>query len=186
MNKTRQQKLIKLQAKRNVELWIYSFADLYMILSVFFIAIAVLFAAKSKVVQNTSAKSAPSAGRGLASVTSSLSVEFDRGQADLTESTLESLKLFLPVIQSSSKAFVDIEGYADREPLTKESPFSSNLDLSNRRAVKVAEWYLAQGVPAHQLRTFSYGSGHALKPDGTKVRSNRRVVIKINSTGGGT
>lgn len=183
MSRNRQEKLIKLQAKRNVELWIYSFADLYMILSVFFIAISVIFAAKSK---NVQAAATPTAGRGVASVISSLSVEFNRGQADLTETAKENLKLFLPVIQSSTNAFVDIEGYADSEPLLKDSPFSSNLDLSNKRAVKVAEWYLAHGIPAHKLRTFSYGNGQYLRPDGTKAKSNRRVVIKIGSKGGGT
>lgn len=180
MTKTRQQNLIKLQSKRNVELWIYSFADMYMILSVFFIALAVLYAAQVK----KKSESVSTAGRGQSVITSSISVQFERGSAELTSSSIEELQLILPVMKNLKKGFVDIEGYSDSEPLAKDSPFSSNLDLSNRRAVKVSEWFIHQGVAAKRIRTFSYGDGHLFKVDGEKMPSNRRVLVKVASEGG--
>jgi len=172
---------VKIQSKRNVELWIYSFADMYMILSVFFIALAVLYAAKTKQQMESQI---PSAGRGPASVESLISVSFDKGSAALNEESLKDLELLLPVLKASKKGTVEVEGYADSEPLKRDSEFSSNLDLSNQRAVKVAEWLINQGVSSARLRTFSYGSSRIYKVDDKMMPTNRRVLVKLVSSGG--
>lgn len=170
---------IKIQAKRNTELWIYSFADMYMILSVFFIALSVLYAAKAKEeIQNY----IPSAGRGPASVVTELQLNFPNGSAELSEPIIDEMRLVLPALRQVKNGFVEIEGYADRSPISSKSGFTSNLDLSTRRAVRVAEWLVKNGVPAHKIRTFSYGDGHqyGLK----EVETNRRVLIKLAYYGG--
>lgn len=173
---------IRLQSKRNVELWIYSFADMYMILSVFFIALAVLYAAKVKQDQNKNSQIA-SAGRGVASVATELELEFPKGSADLEQRTADELNLFLPAAKSLKKGFVEIEGYADNTPLRANSGYTSNLDLSNRRAVRVAEWLIKNGVAPQRIRTFSYGDGRTWGPK--EVPSNRRVVVKLATYGEG-
>lgn len=183
MSRQKQQNLAKIQAKRNVELWIYSFADMYMILSVFFIAIAVVYAAKAKTVA-PSEPQIPSMGRGPALAESVIAVDFNSGSAELTESTIESLNLMLPFLKGLKKGVIEIEGYADSTPLNRKSPFSSNLDLSNKRAVQVAEWLMNQGVSASRIRTFSYGGARTFRVDGKDVRTNRRVVIKVSGVGG--
>jgi flagellar motor protein MotB len=181
MYTNKQRRDIKLQAKRNVELWIYSFADMYMILSVFFIVLSVLYAAKINKPQPVVEKmNVASAGRGPAAVSSDLQINFSNGSSFLTEETKSELQLLLPALKNvDSAGFVEVEGYADPSPVSKESGFTSNLDLSQKRAVTVAEWLIAKGVPASKIRTYSYGDGRTWSPK--MIGTNKRVVVKIGS-----
>jgi flagellar motor protein MotB len=172
--------MVRIHAKRNVELWIYSFADMYMILSVFFISMSVIYAAKVKEQANSQPHIA-SAGRGPSSVLSELEIEFDRGSADLSAKATDEMSLLLPALKQIKNGFIEVEGYADSGGLRKTAAFSSNLDLSNRRAVRVAEWLINHGVPARRVRTFSYGDAHQWSQK--DINSNRRVVIKVASYG---
>lgn len=181
MKSQRMRNEIKLQSKRNVELWIYSFADMYMILSVFFIALSVIFAAKMTARHREELRIA-SAGRGPSAVTSAAELIFDLGKSEISEESLGELELFLPAARAVPRAFIDVEGYADRSRPRKGSGFSSNLDLSSRRAVRVAEWLIARGIPSARVRIFSYGDGHQWAPSATE--SNRRVVVKLSVPGG--
>ncbi|MCB0367897.1 MAG: OmpA family protein [Bdellovibrionales bacterium] len=172
MSLQKHQNLVKLQAKRNVELWIYSFADMYMILSVFFIAVAVLFAAKSKMKQEELPPI--SAGRGPDVVISSLNINFNTSSIHLSSEAIANLKLLVPVLLSSN-GFIDIEGYAVKNEFSDTVDFTSDLDLSTQRAVRVAEWLIDNGISPSKIRTFSYGSG---QPQKKNISSNRRVLIK--------
>jgi len=174
---------IRLEGKRQTELWIYSFADMYMILSVFFIAIAVVYAVKAK--RPHTADSIPSAGRGPAAVNSVISVEFSSGSDRLTEKAEEDLRILLPVLKSS-KGMIELEGYSDGRALQNPGGgFSSNLDLSNARAVRVGEWLMRNGVAARRLRTYSYGDSHLFKTGEGGIPTNRRVVLKMLPAEGG-
>ena len=175
---------IKLQAKRNVELWIYSFADMYMILSVFFIALAVLYAAKVK--QSINGLDVPTAGRGPASVVSTVQLDFQTGSSEIDSNAMAELKLFLPVIKAApDSGRVMIEGYASGlEPLDQGTGFTSVLDLSTRRAVSVAEWLIKNGVAASKVQTFSFADGKLRKTEtDQKGTDSHRVVIKLASLG---
>jgi|GEM_PF-5265900 len=178
----KQRSEIRLQSKRNVELWIYSFADMYMIMSVFFIALSVIYAAKIKEKHKPVEEHVVSAGRGPASVVSDVQVRFDAASASLNADAIQELKIFLPVLKSVKKGIVDIEGYADTARLSADSEFTSNLDLSTRRAVTVAEWLIKNGVPPGKVRTFAYGDSQIFAK--SKVGTNRRVVIKVATEGG--
>ncbi len=90
---------IRIQSKRNVELWIYSFADMYMILSVFFIAIAVIYAAKVKEDHSKNSQVA-SAGRGTASVSTELELDFGRGSAELDQESSTNSIFFCPQLKA--------------------------------------------------------------------------------------
>lgn len=188
---------IRLESKRNTELWIYSFADMYMILAVFFIAIATLYAARAK--HSATMNSTPSAGRGPAAVVSMVSVEFRDGSDALNENAESNLKLLLPTLVSS-EGVIDVEGYAEDEEVEKfadsedatssvvdeASPvFSSNLDLSNSRAVRVAEWLMRNGVSPKRVRTYSYGDAHLFPSGKNGISTNRRVVLKLLPAEGG-
>lgn len=182
MKKSKFNSAVKIESKRHAELWIYSFADMYMILSVFFIAIAVLYAAQIKKQMDKPPIHAqiPSAGRGPAAVESTFAVYFGNGTDLLDDEARESLALILPILRSA-KGQVEVEGYSDGLKLSSGSGFRSNLDLSNSRAVRVAEWMIQNGVPAKKIRTFSYGDGQTYAKDEQTMKSNRRVVVKITS-----
>jgi outer membrane protein OmpA-like peptidoglycan-associated protein len=192
---------IRLESKRHTELWIYSFADMYMILAVFFIAIATLYAAKAK--HASTMDITPSAGRGPAAVTSMVTVEFPNGSDSLNEKAENNLKLLLPTLVSS-QGVIDVEGYADDEEVEKFADsedssvasshaedhdamagFSSNLDLSNSRAVRVAEWLMRNGVAPKRVRTYSYGDSHLFPTGQNGITTNRRVVLKMLPVEGG-
>lgn len=179
--RAKDQTAIKLQSKRNVELWIYSFADMYMILSVFFIALSVIYAAKVK--QSTTDNMLATAGRGPASVESMVALQFPGGSADLNENAIAELKLFLPVLKSApDSGSIVIEGYASSQETSKG--FTSHLDLSNRRAVSVAEWLAKNGVSMSNIQTFSFGDGKSRKKDTDPTGfDHRRVVIKLANYG---
>jgi len=174
---------IRLEAKRHTELWIYSFADMYMILSVFFIAISVIYAAKAK--NTVSNPTIPSAGRGPAAVTSMISLEFAVGSDELTEKATQNLKIILPVLKES-KGAIEVEGYSDGKSIPSgKGEFSSNLALSNSRAVRVAEWLISHGVSARRLRTSSFGDSNLYRTGPGGIPTNRRVVLKVLPVEGG-
>lgn len=184
MSRAKGRHLVNIQAKRNVELWIYSFADMYMILSVFFIALAVVYAAKTaKVSREEPPPLPPTMGQGPIQAESAVALDFESGSADLTQAALENLQTMLPFYRGVKKGLIEVEGYADAARLDTKSPFSSNLDLSNRRAVKVAEWLIANGIGAQKIRTLAYGDSRLYRLNGKDVRTNRRVVIKVASLG---
>lgn len=170
---------IKLEAKRQTELWIYSFADMYMILSVFFIAIAVIYAAR---VKNNASSSVASAGRGPVAVKSMISVDFASGSDEISSKAENELELLLPVMRASMGA-IEIEGYTDASDSVSisdtEGGFTSNLDLGSSRAVRVAEWLTSNGVSAKRIRAASFGDSFDHKSgEGNRV-ANRRVVLKV-------
>jgi outer membrane protein OmpA-like peptidoglycan-associated protein len=174
---------IRIEGKRQTELWIYSFADMYMILSVFFISIAVVYALKAK--HPKAAEVIPSAGRGPAAVNSLISVEFTSGSDRLTAKAEEDLRILLPVLKSS-KGMIELEGYSDGRAVQKPGTgFTSNLDLSNARAVRVGEWLMRNGVVARRLRTYSYGDSYLFKTGEGGIPTNRRVVLKMLPADGG-
>jgi len=180
---------VRIEAKRAVELWIYSFADMYMILVFFFIAMAAMFAVKVKVAQKELetrkiGSLIPSAGRGPATAQSLLSIEFTKGSIELTEDAVENLKVLLPIVKNNKKAMIDVEGYSDASALRKDSGFSSNLELSSQRAVKVAEWFMNNGVSPARLRTYSFGNGQTWAASSSLVRTDRRVLVKFYTRGG--
>lgn len=180
---------IRLEAKRAVELWIYSFADMYMILVFLFIAMSAVYLKRAEdaaklLKERPSGSNTLSAGRGPAVAHSTLSIEFKRGSSELSESAVENLGIMLPLVKNNSLVLLDIEGYADASPLLKTSPFTSNLDLSSKRAVSVAEWFLSRGLSPGRIRTYSYGNGQLFSNNGG-VKTDRRVLVKMYMKGGG-
>ena len=178
---------IKIEVKRSTELWLYSFADLYMIIAVLFIATTALYAKKAK---DASRKSPDpprvvtmSAGRGPATAALAVAIEFGTGSSELSQEAIEQLTEVLPLFSEMKSGVVDVEGYADTQGLAKNSEFASNLALSSERAVTVAQWFLTKGISESRVRTTGFGRAHRFTNGEHGVNSDRRVVVKFYSVG---
>ena len=179
---------IRLEVKRSTELWLYSFADMYMIIAVLFIATTALYAKKAKEVMNLSKKdvqveAVSSALRGPAAAALSVAIEFETGSTDLSEQAIEQLNTILPLVSEVKTGVIDIEGYADRKDLAADSDFDSNLELSSQRAITVAEWFVGKGIGESRVRATAFGRGHKLSTVSGGEVSARRVVVKFYSAG---
>jgi outer membrane protein OmpA-like peptidoglycan-associated protein len=180
---------IRLEVKRSTELWLYSFADMYMIISVLFIATTAIYAKKSKELDAQLArKETPkmmivSALRGPATAQMAVAIEFAAGSSDITEESIEQLNLMLPLMSEVKSGVVDVEGYADSRGLASVSDYDSNLELSSERAVHVAQWFMKQGIAESRIRTTSFGRSYKLANGEKGAISDRRVVVKFYSAG---
>ncbi len=179
---------VRLEIKRSTELWLYSFADMYMIISVLFIATTALYARKvkeiSKVVEKPTHEvklAAATAGRGPAAAALAIAIEFDPGSTELSTEAIEQLDTIMPLLSGIKSGVVDVEGYADSKGLPKDSEYSTNLELSSARAVKVAGWFLKKGVPESRVRTTGFGRAHKFATGEKGAMSDRRVVVKFYS-----
>lgn len=78
-----------------------------------------------------------------------------------------------------------VEGHADAVPLGAgcAARFTSNLDLSARRAVSVAEYLGARGVPAKRLMATGLGSEWPIAAgySAAALAQNRRIEFKLDA-----
>jgi outer membrane protein OmpA-like peptidoglycan-associated protein len=173
---------LRLESKRHVELWIYSFADMYMILVFFFIALTAIYAAKTKDQERAPASQQwvdiPNVSRGIATAESLADIQFAEGKYRLSKVQIDRLNEILPLIKYNKLMILEVEGYADALPPKKELGVSSNLMLSSLRASAVGEWFIENGVDANRVRTYSFGDGYSWSGS-KRVKSDRRVVIKM-------
>lgn len=80
------------------------------------------------------------------------------------------------VLKKFDKSLVDVYGYTDSTGSAQH-----NLDLSQRRALSVANYLNSQGVDGRRVSVVGYGSSHPIASNATaEGRSqNRRVEIQI-------
>ncbi len=103
-------------------------------------------------------------------------IMFEFGKADLLASSYPALNEVVELMKAHPEYRIDIEGYADSIG-TKEF----NLDLSQRRAARVSEYLVAQGISSGRIDTRAYGETHPIAPNSTEEgrAANRRVELKI-------
>ena len=186
---------IKLEVKRSAELWLYSFADMFMIIAVFFIAMTAVYSKKviekpvdaviTKVENPVEKMSAPSAARGPEAAKLQVGIEFLAGSAELSPQALENLDTILPLLSGIKNGYVEIEGYTDAAGLKDSEEYETDLQLSSDRAVRVAEWFLKRGVPEGRLRTTAFGRDHKFQGRLPAGQNDRKAVIKFYSAGPG-
>jgi outer membrane protein OmpA-like peptidoglycan-associated protein len=196
---------IKLEVKRSAELWLYSFADMFMIIAVFFIAMTAVYSKRpaekapevllSKEVQPKiedaeqsdpiKKMSAPSAARGPEAAQLQVGIEFLSGSAELTPEALENLDTILPLLSGLKNGFVEIEGYADAAGLKDSEEYDTDIQLSSDRAVRVAEWFMKRGVAEGRLRTTAFGKDHKFQGRLPAGQNDRKAVVKFYSAGPG-
>lgn len=75
---------------------------------------------------------------------------------------------------------LDVDGYADRQPITS-GRFASNWDLSAARAISVVNLLIKAGVPADHLSATGFGDNHPLDSTDTAAgyAKNRRIELRL-------
>ncbi|MBL8732411.1 MAG: OmpA family protein [Planctomycetes bacterium] len=117
--------------------------------------------------------------RGNISIGVEDSVTFDSGSTALKDTSHRVLKNVASVLKGkfSGHRFY-VSGHTDTDPITKtKDKYSSNRDLSAKRADAVASYLIAQGVPEKSIVIVGYGQFDPIDQK-TKAR-NRRVEIAV-------
>lgn len=114
-------------------------------------------------------------------------VLFDPGQAVINpEGTDELSKLASAVIELAAEIPPDIpwvlrvDGHTDKRPISN-AQFASNWELSAARAIAVAKYLVAQGVPANRVVPAGFAEFTPIDPGDTEeaYRKNRRIEFKL-------
>jgi chemotaxis protein MotB len=73
-----------------------------------------------------------------------------------------------------------VDGHTDRLPV-RSGPYTSNWELSARRAISVVESLARAGIPANRLAATGFGENRPLDPgdDESAYRRNRRIEFKL-------
>jgi chemotaxis protein MotB len=111
-------------------------------------------------------------------------VLFPVGSADLSaDGVIEVSKLGDLVKRIAAKIppniqwVLDVEGYADRQPIVG----GSNWELSTARALNVVRLLIAEGVPSAHLAATGFGDNHPIDPGDTTAAyaRNRRIELRL-------
>lgn len=102
-------------------------------------------------------------------------IYFDYDNAEIKPQYLTLIRTHARYLGSQPGTRVTLEGHTD-ERGTREY----NLALGDQRAESVRRFMLAEGVPANQLATLSYGEERPADPGHSEAswRLNRRVIIQ--------
>ena len=103
-------------------------------------------------------------------------VLFESGEVAVTDRGEEILRSLIPTLQTASRIRVD--GHTDTDPILR-SGHQSNLELSAKRAVAVAHFLIANGMPAEGVAIGGFGEHRPAVSENTPEakRANRRVEI---------
>lgn len=107
---------------------------------------------------------------------------FESGTAKLNDEALTVLAQVAVLLAAMPARFVvDVEGHADRRPVTS-GRYPSNWELSSARAGSVVRVLESQGVQSKRLRAIGFAATRPVDDTG-ESDENRRVVIKVNAEG---
>ena len=102
---------------------------------------------------------------------------FETLSADLTPEAKEILASLAPLFAKLPKDYrIDVAGHADSRPVTDDSTFVSNWELSSARAAAVVRLLTTKNIPANKFRAIGYADTQPVSSD---MNQNRRVVIKV-------
>lgn len=109
---------------------------------------------------------------------------FMSGSADLYEGPALTVLDKLAARVKSEKIYLKIEGHTDNQPVSAQSYFHSNWELSAARAISVVQYLEAKGVPKEYLSAVGYGESRPVNQNQTSEdrAKNRRVVIVLSET----
>jgi chemotaxis protein MotB len=115
-------------------------------------------------------------------------VFFDSGQAilrpegraelDKLASALLDLEKQIP---SEINWVLRVDGHTDTRPLSGNSTFKTNWDLSAARAISVVQYLISKGVPPQRLVAAGFGEFQPIDPGTTDEAygRNRRIELKL-------
>jgi chemotaxis protein MotB len=118
--------------------------------------------------------------RGRMVVELSENILFDSGKADLKKEGQTALTQVAGVLASIPDRDFQIAGHTDNIPI-KSARFPSNWELSTARAVTVARFLAAQGVPSNRLSAAGYAESQPTATNDTPEgrAQNRRIEIVL-------
>ena len=104
-------------------------------------------------------------------------VLFSPGRIEISEQGRQTLKQLIGTLQSQEKR-IRVDGHTDDTPIVN-SPWKTNLRLSAERAISVADFLVANGLPADKVGIAGFGEHRpsvAAATDEARLQ-NRRVEI---------
>jgi len=103
-------------------------------------------------------------------------ITFDVADAQLKTRFLSTLDSVTLVLKEYNKTTIAIDGHTD-----SDGSNAYNQDLSQRRALSVANYLAAKGVNAARLRATGYGESSPIASNATSAgkAQNRRVELRI-------
>lgn len=114
-------------------------------------------------------------------------VLFDLGSPDLGEQAraqldkiAQTLLQIAPRIPETVPWILRVDGHTDALPIRTQQ-FPSNWDLSTARALAVAKYLIAKGVPPNRIAAAGFGEYQPIDPrqDEIGYRRNRRIELKL-------
>lgn len=114
-------------------------------------------------------------------------VLFPVGSADLSPDGAvqiiklgETIKQIAREIPPNVNWVLDVDGYADKQPISG-GQFASNWELSAARAISVVKLLIANGVPPDRLSATGFGDNHPLDQGDTPdaFAKNRRIELRL-------
>ena len=116
-------------------------------------------------------------------VTLANGILFPEGGWELNDAGRATLAKLAPVLKTLTGQTIEVKGFTDNVPIGPElrAKFPTNLALSKARAEGVANYLIAQGVPAGIVTTTGFGEANPVAPnDAPQGRAkNRRVEMDI-------
>jgi chemotaxis protein MotB len=118
-------------------------------------------------------------------------VLFPVNSADLTSDGVIQMSKLAETIQQIAAQIppnidwvLDVDGYADKQPITG-GRYNSNWDLSAARAISVVQLLIQEGVPQGHLSATGFGDNHPLDPADTPdaYAKNRRIELRLTDYG---
>ena len=104
---------------------------------------------------------------------------FETGKASIKKISLKSLDAVVSILKSDPTLYADIEGHTDNvQPKTY-----TNMDLSQRRAEAVRDYFVSKGVNGDRLSAQGFGETQPVADNATASGKavNRRTVIKLRN-----
>jgi chemotaxis protein MotB len=114
-------------------------------------------------------------------------VLFASGQATLNEGGRQqivqlagTLKELIGQIPPEIDWVLQVNGHTDRRPVVN-SPYASNWELSQARALSVVRVLIAEGIPPERLLAAGYAEFQPLDPADSEeaYQVNRRIELKL-------
>lgn len=104
-------------------------------------------------------------------------VTFDTAQSDIKSSFYQTLNAVAEVLSHYDKTTITVAGHAD-----SRGAEDYNMDLSQRRALSVANYLASHGVDQARLNSIGYGESRPIGDNSTTDGQtlNRRVEITID------
>ncbi len=103
---------------------------------------------------------------------------FETGKATLKKTSFKQLDAVVAILRDNPELFADIEGHTDAV-----GDDASNLDLSQRRAQAVVDYFVSKGVAADRLKSQGFGETQPVATNETAAgkAQNRRTEIKLRN-----